>query len=78
MRSIKLQKDVGQMTDDRKWIKHFDGNLDNEEECEPQDQSTEKVKYIEIEIEEGNENVELIFQHLKHHLSLYRNQMQFV
>jgi superfamily II DNA or RNA helicase len=45
----------------RKWLKHFEGKIENEEEYQPQNLSTERVNYIEIDIEEGNEHIELIF-----------------
>ena len=45
----------------RKWLKHFDGNNLSEDEYKPQSLIAEKINFIELDIEEGNENIELVF-----------------
>ena len=44
----------------RKWLSHFNG-LKDSEEFSQDNNSNNKVKFIEIDIEEGNEKIELIF-----------------
>jgi superfamily II DNA or RNA helicase len=45
----------------RKWLNHFEGKIEVEDENERLHILSENVNYIEIDIEEGNENLELIF-----------------
>lgn len=45
----------------RKWLKHFNGSKDIEEYSQDTNYN-ETVRFIEIDIEEGNEEIELIFK----------------
>lgn len=55
----------------RKWLKHFNGSKDTEDYSQ-NNNNNENVRFIEIDIEEGNEEIELIFSsninELNHHI----------
>jgi superfamily II DNA or RNA helicase len=59
--NVGLYNKFGLPSANRKWLNYFDGNPDVEEEHTTQIDSTKKVNFIEIEIDEGDETVELIF-----------------
>lgn len=47
----------------RKWLKHFNGSKETEEYShDVNDKNNEKVRFIDLDLEEGNEEIELIFK----------------
>jgi superfamily II DNA or RNA helicase len=60
----------------RKWLKHFNGSKDTEEFSQDNN-NNETVRFIEIDIEEGNEEFELIYNSNKEEAVIIIDTIEF-